>query len=63
MTLERRHGATHVGRKFKVESLKLNGEREVTVAQASRDVGVHGTVLHRWVQECAAGSRDQSNTL
>ena len=26
----------------------------MTVAQAARDLGVHGTVLRRWVQECAA---------
>lgn len=24
------------------------------MAQAARDFGVHGTVLRRWVQECAA---------
>ena len=41
-------------REFKVEAVKLVTERGVTVAQASRDLGVHGTVLRRWVQECAA---------
>jgi transposase len=41
-------------REFKVEAVKLIRERGVTVAQASRDLGVHGTVLRRWVQECAA---------
>ena len=40
-------------REFKVEAVKLIQERGVTVAQASRDLGVHGTVLRRWVQECA----------
>ena len=32
-------------REFKVEELKLIGERGVTVAQASRNLGMHGTVL------------------
>ena len=41
-------------REFKVEAVKLIREPGVTVAQASRDLGVHGTVLRRWVQECAA---------
>ena len=40
-------------REFKVEAVKLIQERGVTVAQASRDLGVHGTVLRRWAQECA----------
>ena len=41
-------------REFKVEAVKLIRERGVTVAQAVRDLGVHGTVLRRWVQESAA---------
>ena len=41
-------------REFKVEAVKLIQERGVTVAQAARDFGLHGTVLRRWVQECAA---------
>ena len=41
-------------REFKFEAVKLIQERGVTVAQASRDLGVHGTVLRRWVQERAA---------
>ena len=44
-------------REFKVEAVKLIQERGVTVAQAARDLGVHGTVLRRWVQECAADSQ------
>ena len=44
-------------REFNVEAVKLIRERGVTVAQASRDLGVHGTVLRRWVQECAADSQ------
>jgi transposase len=41
-------------REFKVEAVQLIRERGVTVAQAARDLGVQGTVLRRWVQECAA---------
>ena len=41
-------------REFKFEAVKLIQERGVTVAQASRDLGVHGTVLRRWVQEGTA---------
>ena len=44
-------------RAFKVEAVKLIQGRGVTVAQAARDLGVHGTVLRRWVQECAADSQ------
>ena len=43
-------------REFKLEAVKLIQERGGTVAQATRDLGVHGTVLRRWVQECAADS-------
>lgn len=39
-------------REFKLEAVRLIQERGVTVAQAARDLGVHGTVLRRWVQEC-----------
>lgn len=41
-------------REFKIEAVKLIQERGVTVAQAARDLGVHGTVLRRWVQEATA---------
>ena len=44
-------------REFKLEAVKLIEERGVTVAQAARDLGVHGTVLRRWVQESAADSQ------
>jgi transposase len=44
-------------REFTVEAVKLIRERGVTVAQASRDLSVHGTVLRRWVQERAADSQ------
>ena len=41
-------------REFKVEAVKLIQERGVAVAQASRDLGVQGSVLRRWVQESVA---------
>lgn len=41
-------------REFKLEAVQLIRERGVTVAQAARDLGVHGTVLRRWVQESVA---------
>jgi transposase len=41
-------------REFKLEAVKLVRERGVTVAQAARDLGVHGTVVRRWVLESAA---------
>ena len=41
-------------REFKIEAVKFIQERGVTVAQAARDLGVHGTVLRRWVQESVA---------
>jgi len=41
-------------REFKLEAVNLITERGVTVAQAARELGVHGTVLRRWVKESAA---------
>ena len=43
-------------REGKLEAVTLIQERGVTVAQAARDLGIHGTVLRRWVQEGAADS-------
>ena len=43
-----------VTREFKVEAVKLIGERGVTVAQASRDLGLHGTVLRSPLEPTAA---------
>lgn len=40
-------------REFKLEAVKLIQDRGVSVAQAARDLGVHGTVLRRWVRERA----------
>ncbi len=38
-------------REFKLEAVKLVTDRGVTIAQASRDLDVNGTVLRRWVKE------------
>ena len=40
-------------REFKLEAVKLIRERGVAVAQASRDLGVHQTVLRNWVKAFA----------
>ena len=40
-------------REFKVEAIKLIDERGVTVAQASRDLGVHQNTLRQWLREFA----------
>ena len=41
-------------REFKLEAVKLMEERGVTVAQAARDLGVHGTVLLAPLEPTAA---------
>ena len=40
-------------REFKLEAVRLIQERGVSVAQASRDLGVHRTVLRNWVRAFA----------
>jgi transposase len=40
-------------REFKLEAVKLIRERGVAYAQASRDLGVHQTVLRSWVKSFA----------
>ena len=40
-------------RKFKLEAVKLTREREVTVAPASRDLGVRQSALRNWVKAFA----------
>jgi len=40
-------------REFKLEAVKLIKERGVSVAQASRDLDVQGTVLRNWVKAFA----------
>jgi len=41
-------------RKFKVEAVRLARERDVSVAQASRDIDVHESVVRKWVKEFCA---------
>ena len=41
-------------REFKIEAVRLAGERGVSVAQASRDIDVHENVLRKWVKEFGA---------
>lgn len=36
-------------REYKLEAVKLIRERGVSVAQASRDLGVHENVLRKWM--------------
>jgi transposase len=40
-------------REFKLEAVKLIKERGVSVAQASRDLNVHGTMLRNWMKALA----------
>jgi len=41
-------------REFKQEAVELVTKRGVSAAQASRDLGIHATVLRRWVRAAAA---------
>jgi transposase len=43
---------------FKVEAVRLVGERGVSAARAARDLDVHENVLRKWVKELAAASAD-----
>ena len=43
-------------REFKLEAVKLIRDRGVAVAQASRDLGVHRTVLRNWVKSVCGRS-------
>ena len=47
-------GRTKYTREFKLEAIKLIEERGVTVARASRDLGVHQNTLRAWVSEFVA---------
>ena len=38
-------------REFKVEAVRLVKQRDVSVAQASRDLDVHENLLRKWVRE------------
>lgn len=41
-------------REFKQEAVELITRRGVSTAQASRDIGIHATVLRRWVRASEA---------
>ncbi len=41
-------------REFKQEAVELVTERGVSAAQASRDLGIHATVLRRWIRAAEA---------
>jgi transposase len=45
------HAETKFSREFKIEAVKLVGERGVSVAQAGRDLDVHENVLRKWIKE------------
>lgn len=38
-------------REFKLEAVRLVRQRGVSVAQASRDLGVHENVIRKWVKQ------------
>lgn len=48
------------GREFKVEAVGLVRERDVSVAQASRDIDVHENVLRKWVKEFGSDPNTKS---
>lgn len=40
-------------REFKIEAVRLVRERNVSVAQAARDLDVHENLLRKWVKQLA----------
>jgi transposase len=44
-------GRRQFTREFKIEAVRLVRERGVSVAQASRDLGVHENVIRKWVKQ------------
>jgi transposase len=40
-----------VTREFKLEAVRLVKDRGVSAAQAAKDLGVHLTVLRRWIKD------------
>jgi transposase len=47
-------GRRQFTREFKIEAVRLVRDRGVSVAQASRDLGVHENVIRKWMKEFAA---------
>jgi transposase len=44
-------GRRSFSREFKIEAVRLVRERGVSVAQTSRDLGVHENVIRKWVKQ------------
>ena len=44
-------------REFKLEAARLVQERGVSVAQAARDLEVHGNMLRKWIRDFEADPR------
>ncbi len=44
-------GRRTFSREYKLEAVRLVRDRGVSVAQASRDLGVHENVLRKWVKD------------
>ena len=44
-------GRRSFSKEFKVEAVRLVRDRGVSIAQASRDLGVHENVIRKWVKE------------
>lgn len=51
-------GRRTFSREYKLEAIKLVRDRGVSVAQASRDLGVHENVLRKWVGDWDADPKD-----
>ena len=47
-------GRRQFTREFKIEAVRLVRDRDVSVAQASRDLGVHENVIRKWVKDFEA---------
>jgi transposase len=45
-------------REYKIETVRMIRDRGVSAAQASRELGVHATVLRQWVREFSADPKD-----
>ena len=48
--MQRRESSSEV----KIEAVRLVRERDVSVAQASRDIDIHENVIRKWVKEFGA---------
>jgi transposase len=44
-------GRRQFTREFKIEAVRLVRDRGVSVAQASRDLGVHENVIRKWMKD------------